>query len=194
MTSESRVFSNYPTLGGRRSSVDSSAPSILPPWVPIPSTPSTLLSIQIQVVKYWKDTNKQKNGAGIGPLKQSNLVTSSIGLCRQHGRSQSRERWRHHERLWRAGTNAIKHFCSNWQLLKLEQFCTIWTYSTYAAWQDWEIYWILATFWSLWPELICPNLLHSWAIFVKVSKYLICQVKSFLDNFYRHLATFYWSH
>ena len=31
-------------------------------------------------------------------------------------------------------------------------------------------------------------------IFVKVSKSIIFQVKSFLGNFYRYLATFYWSH
>ena len=51
-----------------------------------------------------------------------------------------------------------------------------------------------ATFQSLWQQLICPNLLHSYAIFVKVSKSLIFLVKSFLGNFYRHLALFYWSH
>ena len=50
------------------------------------------------------------------------------------------------------------------------------------------------TFQSLWQQLICPNLLHSWAIFVKVSKSLIFIVKSFLGNFYRHLVIFYWSH
>ena len=43
-------------------------------------------------------------------------------------------------------------------------------------------------------NLFCPNLPHSWAIFVKVSKSFIFLVKSFLGNFYRHLATFYWSH
>ena len=40
----------------------------------------------------------------------------------------------------------------------------------------------------------CPNLLHFEAIFVKVLKSLIFLVESFLGNFYRHLATFYWSH
>ena len=34
------------------------------------------------------------------------------------------------------------------------------------------------------------NILHSWAIFVKVTKVLIFVVKSFLGNFYRHLAIF----
>ena len=32
---------------------------------------------------------------------------------------------------------------------------------------------------SLWPQLFCPNLLHSYAILVKVSKSLIFLVKSF---------------
>ena len=40
-----------------------------------------------------------------------------------------------------------------------------------------------ATFQSFWQQLICPNLLHSYAIFVKVSKSLIFLVKSFLGNF-----------
>ena len=47
---------------------------------------------------------------------------------------------------------------------------------------------------SLWPQLIYPNLLHSSAIFVKVSKSWIFLVKSFLGNFYGHLVIFYWSH
>ena len=53
---------------------------------------------------------------------------------------------------------------------------------------------IWVTFQSLWQQLICPNILHSLAIFEKVSNYIIFVVKSFLGNFYRHLATFYWSH
>ena len=39
-------------------------------------------------------------------------------------------------------------------------------------------------------KLICPNLPHSQAIYVKLSKDLIFLLKSFLGNFYRHLATF----
>ena len=59
---------------------------------------------------------------------------------------------------------------------------------------DWAIYWTLGNFQSLLQQLICPNLLHSQAIFVKMSKSLIFQVKSFLGNFYSHMAIFYWSH
>ena len=47
---------------------------------------------------------------------------------------------------------------------------------------------------SLWQQLICPNLSHSWASFVKVSKSFIFLVNSLLGNFYRHLAIFFWSH
>ena len=50
------------------------------------------------------------------------------------------------------------------------------------------------TFQSLWQQLICPNLPPTFlGNFVKVSKSIIFLVKSFLGNFYRHLATFYWS-
>ena len=45
-------------------------------------------------------------------------------------------------------------------------------------------------FLSLWQQLICPNLPHSQAIFVKASKFIIFLQKSFLGNFYRHLAIF----
>ena len=47
-----------------------------------------------------------------------------------------------------------------------------------------------ATFQSLWQQIICPF----GQIFLKVSKSIIFLVKSFLGNFYRHLAIFYWSH
>ena len=39
-------------------------------------------------------------------------------------------------------------------------------------------------------NLICPNLPHSQAIFVKVSKFIIFLVHSFLGNFYRLLVIF----
>ena len=56
--------------------------------------------------------------------------------------------------------------------------------------QNGEFIGLCATFYSLWQQLICPNLPHSYAIFVKVLKSIIFLVKSFLDNFYRHLAIF----
>ena len=55
-------------------------------------------------------------------------------------------------------------------------------------------FWTLANFSKPVATISCPNLRNSEAIFVKVSKSLIFLVKSFLGNFYRHLATFYWSH
>ena len=60
--------------------------------------------------------------------------------------------------------------------------------------QIWRFIGLWATFWSLWQQLICPNLPHSYAIFVKLSKSFIFLVKPFLGNFYRHLAIFFWSH
>ena len=42
--------------------------------------------------------------------------------------------------------------------------------------------------------LFCPNYPYFSAFFEKMSKSFIFQVKSFLGNFYRHLATFNWSH
>ena len=47
---------------------------------------------------------------------------------------------------------------------------------------------------ALGQQLICPNLPHSQAIFEKVSKSFIFPLKSYLGNFYRHLAIFFWSH
>ena len=47
-----------------------------------------------------------------------------------------------------------------------------------------------ASFQTLWQQLICPNIPHSQAIVVKVLKYIIFLKKSFLGNFYRHLAIF----
>ena len=69
--------------GCRYSSVDSSAPSILPPQVWVPSTPSTLSSIYIAQIVYLsfeleceKNQNKQKE-AGISPLKNFYLFSPS---------------------------------------------------------------------------------------------------------------------
>ena len=50
------------------------------------------------------------------------------------------------------------------------------------------------TFQSLWQQLFCPKGLHIFGIFENLSKSFILLAKSFLGNFYRHLATFCWSH
>ena len=47
-----------------------------------------------------------------------------------------------------------------------------------------RFFYTLGNFWKPLQQLICPNLLHSSAIFVKVSKCLILLVKSMLGNFY----------
>ena len=69
-----------------------------------------------------------------------------------------------------------------------------WSVGLYQCDQIGAIYLTLGNFLSLWQQLICPNLPHSLTIFVKVSKFIIFKVKSFLGNFWRHLAIFFWSH
>ena len=59
--------------------------------------------------------------------------------------------------------------------------------------QIWRFIGLWPTFKCFWQQTICPNLPHSLAFFVKVSKSIIFLVKSFLGNFYRHLAIFIWS-
>ena len=51
-----------------------------------------------------------------------------------------------------------------------------------------------ATFQSLWQHLFCPNRPHFQLIFIEKSFSGNFLMISFLCNFYRHLATFYWSH
>ena len=67
-------------------------------------------------------------------------------------------------------------------------------YSLANVWADWAIYWTLGNFASLWQQLILPKSPTFLGNFCKLSKSLIFLVKSFLGNFYRHLAIFYWSH
>ena len=62
-------------MGCRCSSVDSSAPTILPPRVRVPSTPSTLFIVKIctMLSLCWERTKINKKEAGFGPffLKKS---------------------------------------------------------------------------------------------------------------------------
>ena len=51
-----------------------------------------------------------------------------------------------------------------------------------------------ATFQSQWQQLFCPNHPRFLAIFVKTSKSFMFPMELFLAHFYKHLATFYWSH
>ena len=59
------------------SSVDSSAPSILPPRVRVPSTPSMLSSIYIWFMSCRKFKNKEKE-AGIGPFKKHLMGSENV--------------------------------------------------------------------------------------------------------------------
>ena len=66
--------------GSRHSSVDSSLPTILRPWVRFPSTPSTLFQFVLLklLLRLEKNENKQK-GAGIGRYFKSFHFTSFVG-------------------------------------------------------------------------------------------------------------------
>ena len=58
----------------------------------------------------------------------------------------------------------------------------------------WAIYCTLGTFSKFKSTIKKPKLPTCLGNFCKGVKIFIFLVKSFLSNFYRHLATFYWSH
>ena len=59
---------------------------------------------------------------------------------------------------------------------------------------DWAIYWTLGNYSKPLATINLPNSLTFLGNFCNVSKSFILQVKSFLGNFYRHLAILYGSH
>ena len=63
--------------GCRHSSVESSAPTILPPRVRVPSMPSTLFHLFVLYLSCEKNENKQKE-AGFGPFKKKNDSIDSL--------------------------------------------------------------------------------------------------------------------
>ena len=63
-----------------------------------------------------------------------------------------------------------------------------------AVWPDLPIYWTLGNFSKPLATISLPKSPTFLDNFAMMSKSLIFLVKSFLVNFYRHLATFYWSH
>ena len=69
-TLEAKIQSNLISLGCCHSSVDSSAPTILPPQVRVPSTPSMLFHLQyLCYICNVKRTKIKQKQAGFGPLK-----------------------------------------------------------------------------------------------------------------------------
>ena len=62
------------------------------------------------------------------------------------------------------------------------------------VWPDWAIYWTLGNFSKPGATISLHKSPTFWGYFCKGVKILILLVKSFLGNFYRHLATFYRSH
>ena len=78
-------------------------------------------------------------------------------------------------------------------LIKVEQVVCI-QLSLHAVWPDWAIYSTLGNFSKLVATIILPKLYRFFAIFVKVMTIFHFSSEIILGNFYRHLATFYWSH
>ena len=63
-----------------------------------------------------------------------------------------------------------------------------------AVWPDLAIYWTMGNFLKPLTTINWPKSATFLGNFSKVSKSIIIRVKSFLGNFYRHLAIFFWSH
>ena len=70
----------------------------------------------------------------------------------------------------------------------------IYDMDSWSVWPDWAIYCTLGNFLKPAATIILHKSPTFLAIFVEVTKSLIFLVESFLAKFYRHLATFYWSH
>ena len=62
----------------------------------------------------------------------------------------------------------------------------------YSVWPDWALYWTLGSFSKPLATINFPKSPTFLGNFCKGLKFFL--VKSFLGNFYRPLATFYWSH
>ena len=68
------------------------------------------------------------------------------------------------------------------------------SFQWWAVWPDWAIYCTLGYFSKPVARFICPKLLTFSVNFCKGVKISNYSSEIFLGNFYRHLATFYWSH
>ena len=135
--------------------------------------------------------NEPLNGM---PHPNCNPFQSSSRLPRSWRRKTLRSslpRWmaRRSPDFWRRCTSLDIRLCSstgtgsrsNMQVRKLR----LWS-----VWPDWAIYCTLGNFSKPWQDIFFPNCPHFQSIFVKVSKSFIILVKSFLGNFYWHLAIF----
>ena len=80
----------------------------------------------------------------------------------------------------------------------MAKFGQIWPHCYRLAWgqcdQIGRFFALWAIIQSRWQQFFYPNCPHCQEIFVKVPHSFIFLVKSFLGNFYRHLAIFIWSH
>ena len=100
-------------------------------------------------------------------------------------------------KIWIGKLNWKKEFHLNWFLTKgLRRSIVVvvsWWWYWWTVWPDWEIYRTLGNFSKPLATIILPKLPIFYAIFCKCVKIYLFIVKSFLGNFYRHLAIFFWS-
>ena len=68
------------------------------------------------------------------------------------------------------------------------------SFCLWSVWPDWAIYCTLGNLSKPVARIYLPKSPTFFAIFGKASKSFIFLVQSNLGNFYRYLATFYWSH
>ena len=85
-------------------------------------------------------------------------------------------------------------FQSHTALKIMHQSLTVINGTLHSVWPDWAIFLTLGYFLRPLATINLPKSLTFLGIFVKVSKSILFLVKSFLGNFYRHLAIFIWSH
>ena len=85
-----------------------------------------------------------------------------------------------------------KHSCANTKEPKAKcPYSLFPSQLSYPVWPDWAIYWTLGNFLKPLAKINLPKSLKFLGNFCIA---IIFLVKSFLGNFYRHLAIFYWSH
>ena len=162
-------------LGCCHSSVDLSAPSILLPWVRLPSMSSMLFSFTVKFVLYLsmqceKRTKINKKRDRVWPIfyDQQDSV------------------------FWLLVCQFITfQFCLPLPCPDQPTYCVFY-YTQCDQIGQFIAFWV--TFQSLWQQLFCPNCPHVQAIFVKWSKSFILLVKSFWATFIDSLPIFYLSH
>ena len=118
-------------------------------------------------------------------------LNSHFGSSKRHQKSTICATWTATERAETFGNNVL--------ICKVKY---VWTFSNHSSWTMHSLtsvtrlgdFCTLGNFLKPLATINLPQSSPFLGIFVKVSKSFIFLVKSFLGNFYRHLAIFIWSH